>query len=305
MKIMITGSSGMVGRNVSELAVSLGYDIITPNRKELDLLDSYSVNDYIKSNKPDFIIHCAGLVGGIQANIANPYEFCYQNAMLGLNVINSAYNSGVKNFINLGSSCMYPRVANNPLSEELILTGELEPTNEGYAIAKILTTRLCMYLSKTKNVSYKTYIPCNLYGQWDTFDEKSSHMIPSVIRKIDTALDNGTQHIEIWGDGLARREFMYTGDLADFILFSLNNFESIPDLINVGLGYDYSITEYYKTIADIIGYQGEFLYDHTKPAGMKQKLVDIRKQSKLGWIPKTTLESGIQKTYNFYINEAK
>jgi len=305
MKIMITGSSGMVGKNISELAILLGYNVIAPNRKELNLLDSHSVNTYIKNNKPDLIIHCAGLVGGIQANIAAPYDFCYQNSMLGMNVINSAYQNGVQHLINLGSSCMYPREANNPLSEELILTGELEPTNEGYAISKILTTRLCMYLSKTKGVSYKTYIPCNLYGKWDTFDEKSSHMIPSVIRKIDTALNNNTPSIDVWGDGSVRREFMYAGDLADFVLYSLNNFGAIPDLINVGLGYDYSITEYYKTIANIIGYQGDFSYDHTKPSGMKQKLVDISKQTQLGWSPKTTLESGIQKTYNFYINEVK
>lgn len=304
LKILITGSRGMVGRNIAEYEKSKNYILLTPSSKELNLLHRLSVDEYIKNNQPDIVIHCAGIVGGIQANIANPVKFLVDNVQMGLNIIMASYESGIKKFINLSSSCMYPREAINPLGEELILKGELEPTNEGYAIAKITSTRLCEYIHKENpSYYYKTVIPCNLYGAYDKFDPKHSHMLPAVIKKIHEAKINNQQTVDIWGDGEARREFMYAEDLADFIYYALENFNSMPQNINVGLGNDYSINEYYKTIAEVIGYQGEFAHDLSKPIGMKQKLIDDTKLKEYGWKHKTSLEDGIKKIYEYYKKE--
>ena len=303
MNILLTGGSGMVGRNIIALAEKQGHDVSAPTREDVDLFDIEKLTQYFKNINPDVVIHCAGLVGGIQANIAAPFDFCYQNLQVGLNVIKAAYEAEVNNLINLGSSCMYPCEAPNPLIEESVLTGKLEPTNEGYAIAKVATARLGEYISAQYGVSYKTYIPCNLYGYWDKFDIDKSHMIPAVIRKIDEAITSGTTVVDIWGDGLARREFMFAEDLADFILFSLSKFEQVPSLINVGIGQDFSINDYCKAVATVVGYEGSFSYDLSKPSGMKQKLVDIQRQTSLGWSPKTDLFDGIEKTYQFYKSE--
>lgn len=302
MRLLITGSTGMVGRNLLENLDLPEFDILNPIRKELNLLDYSSVNEYIKNNKPDFIVHAAGKVGGIQANIANPVSFLIENMDMGRNIILAAKSNSVKNFINLSSSCMYPRYAKNPLSEEMILKGELEPTNEGYAIAKIMSTRLCEYVNLEDNtLNYKTIIPCNLFGRHDNFDAKNSHMLPAVVKKIHEAKINNQSFVEIWGDGTARREFMYAGDLADFIIYAIKNFSEMPQNINVGLGYDYSIYEYYQVIAKEIGYTGNFKYDLTKPVGMKQKLIDNKKLNRFGWRPKTSMEDGIKNTYKFYL----
>lgn len=303
-RILITGSSGMVGKNIVEFEKSKNYFILKPSSKELNLLDKHSVYLYMKTNQPDIVIHCAGKVGGIQANMENPFDFFVQNAQMALNTIIGAYESGVRRFINMSSSCMYPRELPNPLSEECILKGELEPTNEGYAIAKIVSTKLCEYVNK-KNAEfkYKTVIPCNLYGRYDKFDLVYSHMIPAVIKKIHDAKINNKNSVDIWGDGEARREFMYAEDLADFIYFALENFEKMPQNINVGLGHDYTINEYYKTVAEVIGYSGSFTYDLLKPTGMKQKLIDDLKLQYFGWKYKTSLRDGIKKTYEYYLKE--
>lgn len=293
----------MVGRNICALAKQLGHDILAPSKLELDLMDLSKLDDYVRNNRPDAIIHCAGLVGGIQANIARPFDFAYINSVLGLNIVKAALDNNVDRILNLGSSCMYPRNAQNPLSESDILQGELEPTNEGYAIAKVLTARLCDYANTQFGANFKTIIPCNLYGYWDKFDPNNSHMIPAVIRKIHEAKESGANRVEIWGDGTTKREFMLAEDLAEFCLYALNKFEDLEQLTNVGLGYDYSILEYYKTIADIVGFDGEFTFDLTKPSGMKQKLVSVEKTKQLGWQAKHTLEQGLQKTYQFYLRE--
>ena len=301
MKILVTGGSGMVGKNLINHSKTANYKILAPSSKELNLLSYQETEDYIKENEPELVIHAAGLVGGIQANIANPVGFLVDNIDMGKNLIMAAKNNGVKQFVNLASSCMYPRNATNPLSEELILQGELEPTNEGYALAKIVCTRLCEYISSTNNQHhYKTIIPCNLYGLYDKFDPKSSHMIPAVIRKIDNACLRKDNEVEIWGDGLARREFMFVEDLVDFIFYSIENLSRMPQNINVGLGYDYSINEYYQTIAEVIGYKGEFVHDLSKPVGMKQKVVDITKLKEFGWKSKTSLKEGVAKTLAYY-----
>lgn len=301
LKILITGANGMVGKNIVEFSKSANYILLTPSSKELNLLDRVSIDNYIKQYSPNFVIHCAGIVGGIQANIANPVKFLVDNTQMGINIIMAAKDAGITKFINMSSSCMYPRHAPNPLSEELILQGELEPTNEGYAIAKITSTRLCEYIHReNSSYQYKTIIPCNLYGKYDKFDPKHSHMIPAVIKKIADAVQEGKNEIDIWGDGKARREFMYAEDLADFVFYAIENFDRMPQNINVGLGHDYTINEYYKTIAKVIGFTGNIVHDLSKPIGMKQKLIDDTKLKTFGWKYKTSLEVGIAKTLDYY-----
>lgn len=303
-RLLVTGSNGMVGKNIVEYKSAKDYILLTPSSEELNLLERDSVDAYLKEHSPDIIIHCAGIVGGIQANIANPVKFLVDNTQMGLNIILASKEAGVKKFINMSSSCMYPRKALNPLAEELVLKGELEPTNEGYAIAKITSTRLCEYINKEdSSCQYKTVIPCNLYGRYDKFDPKHSHMLPAVIKKIHEAKVNHQAILDIWGDGEARREFMYVEDLADFIYYALENFENMPQNINVGLGHDYTINEYYNAIADVIGYKGEFVHDLSKPVGMKQKLIDDSKLQKFGWEYKTSLNAGIKKIYEYYVKE--
>lgn len=292
----------MVGKNILEHAKSSQYELLTPRSSELNLLDYSQVKSYFQTHKPDIVIHCAGLVGGIQANMKEPVRFLVENSDMGRNVILAAKEANVSKFLNMASSCMYPKDHNDLLNEELILTGSLEPTNEGYALAKIMTMRLGQYINKeSQKMVFKTLIPCNLYGRWDKFSESNSHMLPAVIRKIHTANLNKDQSVEIWGSGNARREFMYAADLADFVFFALENWEKIPELINVGLGFDHSINDYYQTIAKVLGYKGGFHHDLSKPEGMKRKVVSTVKADELGWKAKTTLEEGIEKTFEFFL----
>lgn len=303
-RILITGASGMVGRNVCEHPAAQQYELLTPSSSELNLLGSVSVSDYVKSNKPDLIIHCAGVVGGIQANIKEPVRFLISNLDMGRNIVMAAQEAGVHKLLNLGSSCMYPREAHNPLKEESVLTGELEPTNEGYALAKIAVARLCEYVSRENDsFHYKTLIPCNLYGRHDKFDPKHSHMVPAIIHKMHEAKVRGDSEVEIWGDGTARREFMYATDLANCIWQAAENFESLPSTMNVGLGEDWSVNDYYRIAAEVVGYEGQFKHDISKPVGMKQKLVNISKQADWGWMPNHSLREGLTATYQFYLQE--
>lgn len=301
-KILITGSSGMVGRNFIESNKCRNFDILSPSSKELNLLNKNQVFDYLKSNKPDLILHCAAKVGGIQANIENPIYFLVDNTQMGLNIITTSYELGIKNLINIASSCMYPKDIYGTLSESLILKGELEPTNEGYAISKIFSTRLCEYISRNPAFRYKTVIPCNLYGKYDKFDPSHSHMIPAVIKKIHDAKEGCIKEIDIWGDGEARREFLYIEDFVDFLYYAIENFDSMPQNINVGLGYDYTINEYYYAIMEVVGYNGHLRYDLSKPVGMRKKLVDNCKMIEFGWNHKTSLKDGIRKTYEYYLS---
>ena len=272
MKILITGGSGMVGKNVLAILSNLDHELLFPNSTQLDLTNFKETIKYLKKNKPDFIIHSAGYVGGIQANMSHPVDFLVNNLDIGRNIIFASYQVGIKKVLNLGSSCMYPRNAPNPLLEEMILNGKLEPTNEGYALAKIVTARLCEYIHReNSNFQYKTMIPCNIYGYHDNFDPDRSHLIPAIIRKLHQANMMEEKEVEIWGDGNARREFMYANDLANAILYSLNNFDEMPFILNIGIGKDYSIKEYYSIIADIIGFKGKFKHNLEKPVGMPQK----------------------------------
>jgi Nucleoside-diphosphate-sugar epimerases len=300
-RVFVTGAHGLVGKNIANCLSMEGYDLLVPTHAELDLLDFASVDRYIVKNKPDLVIHCAGKVGGIQANIREPVHFLIDNLEMGKNVIYSSYQNGVKRFLNMGSSCMYPRNAPNPLNEDLVLKGELEPTNEGYALAKIMSQRLCVYIHKEKtDFLYKTLVPCNLYGLYDKFDLSHAHMIPAAINKVVTA-KNENAEVEIWGSGLVRREFMYAGDLADFVSYAIQKFDDMPDLLNVGTGKDYSVNEYYQAIANVIGFKGNFTHNLSKPEGMAQKLVDVSSLHEFGWESKTSLSEGIEKTYYYYL----
>ncbi|WP_404273522.1 GDP-L-fucose synthase family protein [Yersinia similis] len=304
MKILLTGAGGMVGKNILAHTKSKDYEFITPSSKELDLLEKKHITTYLKHHKPNFIIHAAGIVGGIHANINNPVKFLVENMQMGINLLTAAKDNNIRKLLNLGSSCMYPKDCDSGLTEDMILTGELESTNEGYALAKITSAKLCEYINREDSeFQYKTAIPCNLYGKYDKFDENNSHMIPAVIKKIVTAIETGKSEVEIWGDGEARREFMYAEDLADFIFYTINNFTKMPQNINVGLGQDYTITEYYKVIAKILGYKGTFVYDKSKPVGMRRKLIDNTLLSEFGWSNKVDLESGISKTCQYFLNE--
>lgn len=306
-RVILTGGSGMVGKNILEHKLASFFQILAPSRKELDLLDAKATQYFFYQTKPDFVIHAAGRVGGIQDNISNPVDFLVTNIDLGRNVIMAAYNSNVPRLINLASSCMYPRNAVNPLSEKLVLQGELEPTNEGYALSKIFSTRLCEYINYEKKIigksktRYKTLIPCNLYGRHDKFEPQHSHLIPAIIHKIHQAKKQGLENVDIWGDGTARREFMYASDLAHAILQALLDYDKLPNIMNIGIGHDYSINEYYITVADVIDWHGKFIHDLTKPIGMKQKLIDINLQLNWGWKPATSLKSGITSTYQNYL----
>lgn len=304
MRIWLTGASGMVGHHFLGHPGTSVFQILTPSRSELDLLDYSAVLNYVSREQPDLILHAAGKVGGIQANMRTPVQFLLENLDIGRNVVAAAKQAGIRKLINLGSSCMYPRNASNPLQEESILHGELEPTNEGYALAKITISRLCEYIHREDPAyQYKTVIPCNLYGPWDKFNLAHSHMIPAAMNKIHHAHKGHTDEVEIWGEGTARREFMYAGDLADFLLYAIHHFDSMPHVLNAGLGHDYTVNEYYNAIAQIIGYQGRFVHDLSKAVGMKQKLVDVGKLTSFGWQAPTPLLKGLQHTYSFYLQQ--
>ena len=300
MKVLITGGGGMVGRSFIERAAEAQWTLDAPRRAELDLLDAAATRAYLCDSRPDIVVHCAGVVGGIRANMAAPYDFAWQNLVLGANVVAGAVGAEVPRLLNLGSSCMYPRNAPNPLTEDAILSGELEPTNEGYAVAKIATARLCDYASAQCGVEYRTLVPCNLYGPHDDFNAETAHLVPAVIRKIHAAVAAGSEVVDIWGDGTARREFMFVGDLADFMCLAIERFEELASYTNVGLGCDYTIDEYYAAAAEVIGYDGEFHHDTGKPVGMRQKQVDVTRQAELGWAPAVSLHEGIRLTYVHY-----
>ncbi|MBQ0803923.1 MAG: GDP-L-fucose synthase [Sulfitobacter sp.] len=305
-KLFLTGGAGMVGRNVQDHAAAANWQIIAPSSSALDLMNGAAVADFIKAEQPDLIVHSAGKVGGISANMAQPVAFLDRNITIGRNVIMGAYEAGVKQLINLGSTCIYPRAAANPLSEDLLLTGELEPTNEGYAIAKIFALRLCQYIRREDpTFQYKTLIPCNLFGPYDKFDPEVSHLLPAIIQKVHDAKLAGDPTVEIWGDGMARREFMYSADLADAVFRAADDIENIPDLMNIGVGHDHSINDFYATVARVIGWQGSFSHDLSKPTGMARKLSDTSRQTAWGWQPQTSLEDGITKTYQYYLETSK
>lgn len=305
MRLLITGARGMVGSNLVR-GLSDAHEVSAPGRDEFDLLDARSVQETVTRIAPDLIVHAAGRVGGIAANAAANALFLYENTMMGLNLLEAARLAGVPRVLNLGSSCIYPKDREEQLRESDLHTGPLEPTNEGYAVAKIAVLKYAAMLrNDDPRCDYKTAIPCNLYGPGDHFEPPRSHMVPSAIRKVDDARRTGAGEVEIWGDGTARREFMYVGDLVDFVAHAIERWDTLPPLVNVGLGHDYTINEYYAEIADVVGWDGEFVHDTSKLVGMKRKLLSVDLAREWGWTAPTSLADGLRLTYEHYLEMAR
>lgn len=297
MNILITGGSGMVGSSFLRTITAQHPDwtLVAPTRQQLDLCNQQAVLDFFANSRPiDLVIHAASRVGGIKANAGDLAGFLSDNLKISLNVIDAAYRAGVPRLVNLGSSCMYPRNYPKALTEDTILAAPLEPTNEGYALAKIAAYKLCAYLSQQYGVAYKTFIPCNLYGPNDRYDLERGHVLASAILKITSAMHHNRMDVEIWGSGTVRREFVFVDDLTDFILSNLGRLEQLPDALNIGAGHDISINDLYKTAAAALGYTGNFTHNTAQPDGMTHKLMDCTKAVNLGWKPKTDLTEGIR-----------
>ena len=314
-KIYIAGHNGMVGSSIIRVLKSKGYrNLIFREHSDLDLIDQASVKDFFLKEKPDEVYLSAAKVGGIQANNTYPAEFLYQNLMIQANVINSAFQNGVKKLLFLGSSCIYPKHAEQPISEEALLSGKLEPTNEPYAIAKISGIKLCenynRQYGKSHDIDYRCVMPANLYGPGDNYTDEYSHVIPALIRRFHEAKINKSPHVTVWGTGKPRREFLYVDDLAEACVLLMNvnkaDHNKITDRINthinVGYSEDLTIEELAITIKEIIDYKGKIKFDTCKPDGTKQKLLNNSRIKALGWKAKVSLKNGLLKVYEDYLD---
>lgn len=300
-KIYIAGHLGMVGSSVLDAFHRKGYsNIVTRTSEELDLRNQADVDDFMTHERPDAVILAAARVGGILANDQYPYQFLYDNLAIQNNVINAAHNNDVEQLIFLGSSCIYPKHASQPLKEEYLLTGPLEPTNEWYAVAKIAGIKLCEALRKQYGRNYISLMPTNLYGPRDNFDLETSHVVPAMIRKFHEAKENGHQPVTLWGSGSPMREFLYVKDLADAVLFAFEN-QLEESMYNIGTGEDMSIKELALLIRKITGHRGEIVWDTSKPDGTPRKLLDVSKIHSEGWHHETPLEVGLKKTYSWFL----
>jgi len=309
MRIFITGSTGLVGSSLLANPELRKHELICPNSKRVNLIDSSEVFHALFDRNIDMVIHCAGKVGGIAINQDKQFEFLYHNLTMGLNLLRFATQAGIKKLINLSSSCIYPIDAPRPLKEESVLGGKLEPTNEGYAIAKSAVLKACEYANR-EGFEYKTFIPCNLYGENDNFNEYSSHFIPAIVRKIyKFATNNNIHSVEIWGDGSPLREVMHADDLANFIAFAVENWKAIPDLMNVGTGREDSILDYHEQAFEaIVEHKPDknvFKFNKDFPNGVHNKVMDVTKQKALGWMPKISFKEGIKKVYDCYAQKQK
>ena len=300
-KIYIAGHKGMVGSAIWRTLSDKGFNnLIGASSKELDLRNQQEVRDFIKKENPEVIIDAAARVGGILANNDYPYQFIMENMQIQNNLIDSALQNDVDKFIFLGSSCIYPKLAPQPLKEEYLLTDTLEPTNEWYAIAKITGVKTCQAIRKQFGKDYVSLMPTNLYGTYDNFDLNTSHVLPAMIRKFHEAKENNHASVTLWGSGLPMREFLFVDDMAKAVVFALEN--KLPDyLYNVGTGEDLTIRELAETIQQIIGHKGEIIWDSSKPDGTPRKLMDVSKMHELGWKHQVNLKDGIQKTYNWFL----
>ena len=302
-KVYIAGHRGMVGSAILENLKEAGYDhIITATSNELDLRDQQATHVFIANEKPDVVIIAAARVGGILANNEYPWQFLYDNLMIEANLINAAHLNDVQNLIFLGSSCIYPKMAPQPLKEEYLLTGPLETTNEWYAIAKISGVKMCQALNKQFDRNYISMMPTNLYGPRDNFDLKTSHVLPAMIRKFHEAKENDNASVPLWGSGSPMREFLHVEDLAESVRFVMEYDGKLEyDLINTGTGEDLTIKELAKTVQKVTGHKGPINWDVTKPDGTPRKLMDVFRINELGWKAKIGLEAGIIDTYEWFL----
>jgi len=300
-KIYIAGHRGMVGSAVWRALESKGYsNLIGKTSAELDLRNQQAVFDFYATEKPEAVIDAAAKVGGILANNDFPYQFLMENMQIQNNLIDGAHKAGIENFIFLGSSCIYPKFAPQPLKEEYLLTDSLEPTNEWYAIAKITGVKACQAIRKQYNKEYVSLMPTNLYGSFDNFDLKSSHVLPAMLRKFHEAKINNHSDVTLWGSGTPMREFLFVDDMAEAVVHTLEN--NLPEyLYNIGTGKDITIKELAETIQSVTGHQGKILWDASKPDGTPRKLMDVSKMAETGWKYSTELEYGIQKTYEWFL----
>lgn len=305
LKIYIAGHRGMVGSAIWRALEAKGYsNLIGKTSQELDLRDQAAVDAFYNLEKPDAVIDAAAKVGGILANNDFPYEFLMQNMQIQNNLIDGAFKSGIEKFIFLGSSCIYPKFAPQPLKEEYLLTDSLEPTNEWYALAKISGVKACESIRKQYSKDYVSLMPTNLYGYNDNFDLKSSHVLPAMIRKFHEAKVNNHSPVTLWGSGTPMREFLFVDDLAQAVVYALEN-KLNDHLYNVGSGEDVTIKELASIIQKITGHQGDIIWDSTKPDGTPRKLMDVSKMKAMGWQFSTELETGIQKTYTWFLENIK
>ena len=298
-KIYVAGSNGMVGSAIVRTLEAKGYsNIVVKSSKELDLKNQQAVHDFFNQEQPEYVFLAAAKVGGIHANNTYPATFIYDNIMIQSNVIQAAYEFNVKKLLFLGSSCIYPKFAPQPIKEEYLLTGSLEPTNEAYAIAKIAGLKMCQFYKQQYGCNFISAMPTNLFGINDNFNLENSHVLPALLRKFIEAKQNNKQEVTIWGSGTPMREFLFVDDLAEACLFLMENYSDV-ETVNIGTGEDVSIKELAETIMKIVGFEGNLIFDAAKPDGAPRKLLDVSKINNLGWKHQTNLEEGIQKTLNW------
>jgi GDP-L-fucose synthase len=304
-KIYIAGHKGMVGSAVWRALEKRGYtNLVGVSSKKLNLRNQQAVLDFYKEEKPSVVIDAAAKVGGILANKDYPYNFLMQNMQIQNNLIDGALNSGIEKFIFLGSSCIYPKFAPQPLKEEYLLTDPLEPTNEWYAIAKISGVKACQAIRNQYGKDFVSLMPTNLYGYFDNFDLQSSHVLPAMLRKFHEAKINGNTPVKLWGSGTPMREFLFVDDMAEAVVFALEN--KLPEyLYNIGSGKDISIKQLAETIQNVVGHKGDIIWDNSKPDGTPRKLLDVSKMKALGWHYSTNLKEGVEKTYQWFQENIK
>ncbi|MGG3692569.1 GDP-L-fucose synthase [Heyndrickxia ginsengihumi] len=304
-KIYVAGHKGLVGSAIFRKLQEQGYtNLVYRTSKELDLRNPNAVEEFFGEEKIDYVFLAAAKVGGIVANNEYPADFIRDNLLIQTNVIDSAYRHGVKKLLFLGSTCIYPKLAPQPLKEEYLLTGELEPTNDAYAIAKIAGIKMCQSYNKQYGTKYISVMPTNLYGPNDNFDLKTSHVLPALIRKFHEAKINNDPYVEVWGTGAPLREFLYSDDLADACVYLMNHYDG-DEIVNIGVGKDLPIKELAEKIKNVVDYEGEIQFDTTKPDGTPRKLVDVTKLNSLGWQATTSLEEGLKKAYTWFLENEK
>lgn len=304
-RIYVAGHRGLVGGAILRALQEKGYaNLINRTSSELDLRDQAATRQFFHETKPDFVFLAAAKVGGILANRDYPAQFLYDNLAIQVNAIDAAYREGCQKLLFLGSSCIYPKHAPQPMKEEHLLTGPLEPTNEAYAIAKIAGLKLGEAYRKEYGFNVISVMPTNLYGPGDNFDLVASHVLPALIRKFHEAKQEAAPSVQVWGTGTPRREFLYNADLADACLFLMDHYHD-PELINVGVGTDLTIRELAEKVRDVVGYEGEIEFDTTKPDGTPRKLMNVDKLTQLGWVAPTDLDKGLQLTYNWFLEQSQ